>query len=106
MTPPVKVITPWRPEPSRMPGFEWLLRYYTHRFGADAVHVEIDDSDGPFNKSRLINHAVPQHAGHFCVITDADAFICDWTLREAIRLAVTGAKMVLPHNSVYATRLL
>ena len=41
-----------------------------------------------------------QCAGQVRVITDADAFICDWTLREAIRLAGTGTKMILPHNSV------
>jgi|GEM_PF-1959482 len=100
MTPPVKVIIPWRPEPTRQAGFNWLVRYYSHRFGTDAVHIETDDTDGPFNKSRLINRAMALHAGHVCVITDADAFICDWTLREAIRLAGTGAKMILPHNSV------
>lgn len=100
MTLPVTVIIPWRPEPTRQAGFDWLVRYYSHRFGADAVHVEADDTDGPFNKSRLINRAVSQYAGHVCVITDADAFICDWTLREAIRLAGTGTKMILPHNSV------
>jgi len=83
-----------------MPGFEWRVRYYSHRFGIDAVHIETDDTDCPFNKSRLINRAMAQYAGHVCVITDADAFICDWTLREAIRLAGTGANMVLPHNSV------
>jgi len=33
-------------------------------------------------------------------VADADAFICDWTLREAIQLAGTGAKMILPHNTV------
>ena len=33
-------------------------------------------------------------------VADADAFICDWTLREAIQLAGTGAKMILPQNTV------
>jgi hypothetical protein len=27
-------------------------------------------------------------------------FICDWTLQEATRLALTVAKMILPHSSV------
>ncbi len=83
-----------------MPGFEWRVRYYSHRFGIDAVHIETDDTDCPFNKSRLINRAMAGHAGHVRVITDGDAFIGDGTLREAIRLAGTGAKMILPHNSV------
>lgn len=87
MTPPVKVVIPWRTEPTREAGFDWLVRYYSRRFGTDAVHIETDDTEGPFNKSRLINRTVSQHAGHVCVITDADAFICDWTLREASRLA-------------------
>ena len=56
-----------------------MVRYYSHRFGAGAVHVETDDPDGPFNKSRLITRAVSQYAGLVCVITDADAFICDGT---------------------------
>jgi hypothetical protein len=64
------------------------------------VHIETDDTDGPFNKWRLINRAVSQRSDQVCVITDADAFNCAWTLREAVRLAGTGAKMILPHNSV------
>ena len=39
-------------------------------------------------------------AGHYSVITDTDTFVCDWTLREAIRLVGTGTKMMLPHNAV------
>jgi hypothetical protein len=100
MTLPVKVIIPWRTEPTRKAGFEWLVRYYLHRFGDGGVHIQVDDGRGAFNKSRLINDAVRLFPGHVCVISDADAFVCDWTLREAIRLAGTGSKMVLPHNSV------
>jgi len=100
MTFPVKIIIPWRPEPSRQPGFDWLLRYYTHRFGNDAVHVETDDSEEPFNKSRTINLAVSKFPGHVCVITDADVFICDWTLRESIRLANRCDFLYLPHNCI------
>jgi len=100
MTLPVKTIIPWRPEATRQAGFEWLVLYYSHRFGAEAVRVETDETDGPFNKSRLINRAVARCSGDACVIADADAFVCDWTLREAIRLAGTGSKMILPHNSV------
>jgi len=99
MTLPVKIIIPWRPEPSRLTGFEWLLRYYAHRFGSDAVHIETDDSEEPFNKSRTINLAVSRFPGHVCVITDADVFICDWTLRESIRLANRRDFLFLPHNS-------
>ena len=77
MKPQAKVIIPWRPEPSRQAGFEWLVRYYSQRFGTDTVHLETDGTDGPFTKSRLINRAVSQCADHVCVITDADAFICD-----------------------------
>jgi len=97
---PVKIIIPWRPEQSRIPGFEWLLRYYSHRFGSGAVHVETDDSEEPFNKSRTINLAVSKSPGHVCVITDADVFICDWTLRESIRLANRRDFLYLPHNCI------
>jgi hypothetical protein len=100
MTLPIRVIIPWRTEPTRQAGFEWLLRYYLHRFGDGSVHVQMDDGRGPFNKSRLINDAVGLFPGHVCVISDADAFICDWTLREALRLAGTGNKLILPHYSV------
>jgi hypothetical protein len=58
-----------------------LLKYYTHRFGSDALHLETDDAaDEPFNKSRAINLAVSRFPGHVSVITDADVYICDWTL--------------------------
>ncbi|HBJ37139.1 MAG TPA: hypothetical protein DDZ51_20775 [Planctomycetaceae bacterium] len=36
------------------------MRYYAARFGVVAVQFELDDTDGPFNKSRLINRAVAQ----------------------------------------------
>ena len=75
MTLPIRVIIPWRTEPTRQAGFEWLLRYYLHRFGDGSVHVQMDDGRGPFNKSRLINDAVGLFPGHICVISDADAFI-------------------------------
>ena len=74
MTPPAKVIIPWRPEPSREAGFEWLVRYYSHRFGADSVHVETDDTDGPLNKSRLINRAVSQRK--ICCFGSFTPFSC------------------------------
>ncbi len=42
---------------------------------------------------------MPQYAVHVCVITDAEAFNCDWTLPGGIRLTGTGARMILSHNS-------
>jgi len=100
MTLPVKIIIPWRPSPDRKAGFEWLVKYYTHRFGAEAVHIETDKTIGPFNKSKILNTAIEQFPNHICVIADADVFICDWSLRHAIRLAEQYDFLYIPHNSV------
>ena len=71
-----KIIMPWRPEASRQAACDWLVAYYGHRFGADAVVLAGDGGtdDEPFNKSRAVNAAVAQWPEHVCVIADAGEY--------------------------------
>lgn len=100
----VKVVIPWRPEKSRLAGFNWVCSYYRHRLGNDSVHVEEDRSSGPFNKSKLVNSAALNYPDHTLVIADADCFICDFSLMRAVRECPKD-KMILPHNCLCKMRM-
>lgn len=94
---PVKVIIPWMPNKSRQAGFEWVCAYYRHRLGNESVHVELQSSKKPFNRSRVINRAISRFPNHKIVISDADCFICDHALRRAIA-EVDDEAMIIPHS--------
>lgn len=95
----VKVVIPWRPEPTREPPFDWVCAYYRHRLGDDCVHVEVDESDGPFNRAKIINRGVARFPDAKIVISDADCFICDHSLFRAIR--EVDRKLLIPHGRRY-----
>ncbi|MAT51514.1 MAG: hypothetical protein CMK32_10065 [Porticoccaceae bacterium] len=103
MTYDATVIIPWRECPSRRPGFDWVLRYYRHRF--DKVIVS-EQSDGKFNKSAAINSAIkhcnPKPEDVF-VIADADCFIADWAMEAGISKAKVSNKLVRPHKRYLRT---
>lgn len=93
----VKVIIPWRHHPSRAEGLDWLIRYYQHRLGPNCVHLETDNTDAPFNRAQLINRAASRFPNHTLVISDADCFICDFSLQKAVREAPPD-KLLIPHK--------
>ena len=94
---PVKVVIPWMPNKSRQAGFDWVCEYYRHRLGSDSVHVELQSSKKPFNRSRTINRAVARFPGCKIVISDADCFLCDHALLRAVD-EVDDEMMLIPHN--------
>lgn len=98
----VKIILPWRASKSRQPGCDWLVKYWSHRFGAEAVVLAGDGgkADEPFNKSRAVNAAVEQWPDHVCLIADADVLLCDAGLAKAIELAATNDRLYVPFNRV------
>lgn len=97
----IKVVIPWRPHPSRERGLAWVSEYYRHRLGEDCVHVEVDDSDRPFNRSKTINQGVLKFPDATVVIGDADCIICDHSLRRAV--SEVDDRMIVPHNSYCKT---
>ncbi|EAQ77166.1 galactosyltransferase-related protein [Blastopirellula marina] len=99
---PVKVIVPWRPDESRQEGLKWVVKYYEHRLGEGCIHLAVDDSKEPFNKSKLLNLAIAKYPGHVIVIADADCIICDHSLSRAVR-EVTDEEMICPHNRTCRT---
>lgn len=97
----VKVVIPWRPEPSREAGLRWVSEYYRHRLGQDCVHIEVDDSSRPFNRSKTINRGVAKFPDATVVIGDADCIICNKALQVAV--AEADDKMIIPHDSFCRT---
>ena len=92
----VKVVMPWRPSASRLPGFEWVCGYYKHRLGSDCIHIS-PGPKGPFNRAKAINDGVRQYPGHVIIIGDADCFLCDSLLQRAID-EIDDYQMIIPHN--------
>lgn len=95
-------IIPYLDETTRRPAKAWIERFLRHRL--DHVHVAEQTETGRFNKSRLINAAtVDASDDDILVISDADCFVADWSLRKAIDLARFRGDLVRPHNSVCYT---
>lgn len=92
----VKVVIPYRENASRIAGFNWLLGYYKHRLGNDAICVS-PSPPGPFNRSAAINAGVRQFPNCKIVISDADCFVCNHGLNRAIA-EVTDNEMLIPHD--------
>lgn len=96
---PVQVIIPWREDPSRTAGMEWVAAYWQDRIGKP-VHMEVDDSANPFNKAAMINRAVERFPGHVIIVADADCILCDKPLYDAIQQANDDRDtLILPHTS-------
>lgn len=95
------VIIAWRDHPSRREGFRWVYEYYRHRIGENNVHVEVNETTGPFNRSAVFNAGVKKFPGRIAIIADADCFLCDHSLKRAIREAggVHSDKLIIPHSS-------
>lgn len=96
---PVQVIIPWRFEASRITGLKWVSAYYQDRIGKP-VHLEIDDSNKPFNRAAMINRAAERFPGHVIVIADADCLLCDESLYDAIQQANEDrTTLIAPHST-------
>lgn len=78
-----------------------MRQYYAARFGESNVIVREDDSQRPFNKSRMMNDGVRLCGlDSVVILADADCFVCDWSLKRAIEIAADGDQLVVPHSSV------
>lgn len=99
-----KVIIPWRESESRRRVFDWVYRYYTHRFSR--VIVSEHDDGGPFNKSKAINDGIrsssPSHDDIY-IVGDADCFLVDWALRGGVAAARNTSRIVRPHKRFLRT---
>ena len=95
----VKVIIPWRPQPSRLAAYDATTAWYLENLpGAEIVAV--DSGDVPFNLARCRNVGISQVAGldEVVVIGDADTIPSLEPLLAAISAAADSGLVHLPYT--------
>lgn len=96
--PPVRVVIPWRPAPTRLDAFDRVVSWY--RAALPGVTVEtVDTGDTPFVLAACRNRAMSQAApGEVVVVGDADTLPEAAPLREAIAAAASSPLVHLPYD--------
>jgi hypothetical protein len=95
----VKVIIPWRPQPSRLAAFDATSAWYLENLpGAEIVTV--DSGDVPFNLARCRNVGMAGIADpdEVVIIGDADTIPSLRPLLEAVAAAATSGLVHLPYT--------
>ena len=96
--PPIPVIVPWRPSPSRLPAFALLTKWYAEHLPEFELQT-VDTGDQPFSLAACRNAGVAA-AGRdqVVVINDADTLPEPAPLREAVLAAATSGLVHLPYT--------
>jgi hypothetical protein len=95
----VKVIIPWRPQPSRLAAFEATSAWYLQNLpGAEILTV--DSGDVPFNLARCRNVGMASilDSDEVVIIGDADTIPSLEPLLEAVAAAATSGLVHLPYT--------
>ncbi|WP_411701445.1 hypothetical protein [Conyzicola sp.] len=95
----VKVIIPWRPQPSRLAAFDATSAWYRQNLpGAEILTV--DSGDVPFNLARCRNVGMASIPGvdEVVIIGDADTIPSLEPLLEAVASASTSGLVHLPYT--------
>lgn len=96
--PPVRVVIPWRPAPSRMDAFERVVSWYREALPGVPVGT-VDTGDTPFVLAACRNRAMSEaQPDEVVVIGDADTLPEIEPLREAIIAAATSRFVHLPYD--------
>jgi hypothetical protein len=85
------VAIPWRPEPSRLEAYEYVLDFWA-KFGWDIVQADSDPA-APFQLSQARNNAVRQTTGPV-IIADADTVPEADAIHQALKLV--GGTVIYP----------
>lgn len=100
--PSVSVVVPWRAQPDRQRGWDWLKRWYqTHH--PDWEIVEADCPTKEWNKPTAVNLGVQQARGDVVIVADADVMPAKDILATATRHAL-ATSWVVPHGKVHRLR--
>lgn len=92
------VYLPWRPQPSRIPAFQFTAAWWeSHGF---TVHT-IDSGDEPFSLAATRNLAVDRASGPL-IICDADTVGTIDSIREALQLTAEQNRTFLPYTEYRA----
>ncbi|MET0780722.1 MAG: hypothetical protein ABWZ16_04280, partial [Microbacterium sp.] len=96
--PPVTVVVPWRPAPSRVPAFEFVLDWY-RRFLPDFQVRTVDTDDDVFVLAACRNRGIAAvDPDEVVVVCDADTLPEPDALREAVGAARTSGLVHLPYT--------
>ena len=96
--PPVTVIVPWRPAPSREPAFHVLLDWYARHL-PDFVIETVDTDDDVFVLAACRNRGIAAHdPDQVVVVCDADTLPDPEPLRAAVAAARTSGLVHLPYT--------
>ncbi|MET0673790.1 MAG: hypothetical protein ABWY37_09885 [Microbacterium pygmaeum] len=96
--PPVTVVVPWRPAPSRVPAFEFVLDWYARLLPEFAVRT-VDTDDDVFVLAACRNRGIAAaDPDEVVVVCDADTLPEPGSLREAVAAARTSGLVHLPYT--------
>ena len=96
--PPVTVVVPWRPAPSRVPAFEFVLDWY-RRYLPDFQVRTVDTDDDVFVLAACRNRGIAAvDPDEVVVVCDADTLPEPDALREAVGAARTSGLVHLPYT--------
>jgi hypothetical protein len=96
--PPVTVIVPWRPAPSREPAFAFLLDWFARHMPEATVHT-VDTDDDVFVLAACRNRGIAAHdPDDVVVVCDADTLPEPEPLRAAVAAARTSGLVHLPYT--------
>jgi len=97
--PPLRVIIPWRPQPSRIPAFEAVVDWYRTTIpGVDLVTVDSDEATFNLSRCRNVGMGAIIDSSEVVVINDADTIPERGPLFEAIAAAATSGLVHLPYS--------
>ena len=96
--PPATVVVPWRPAPSRVPAFEFVLDWYARHL-PDFVVQTVDSDDTVFVLAACRNRGIASvDRDQVVVVCDADTLPELRPLREAVAAARTSGLVHLPYT--------
>ena len=96
--PPVSVIVPWRPAPSRLPAFDFVLDWYARYLPEFSVQT-VDTDDDVFVLAACRNRGIAAHdPDEVVVVCDADTLPDPEPLRAAVAAARTSGLVHLPYT--------
>lgn len=94
----IRVVVPWRPAPSRVSAFEFLLAWYAEHLPEFEVHT-VDTDDDVFVLSACRNLGIAQgDPDEVVVVNDADTLPEPDALRAAVAAAATSGLVHLPYT--------
>ena len=98
---PVTVIIPWRPAPSRVPAFDFVVDWYARHLPEFRIQT-IDTDDDVFVLAACRNRGIAAHdPDEVVVVCDADTLPEPEPLRAAVIAARTSGLVHLPYTEYH-----